>query len=499
MARRYVLPSTYGGPVVTLGGTDPMVRVYNPRGMVTKATSLTDPGYYALPKNMRGLSIQRGARTRYGTNDVVIGANGKPIAVLNAGGTGKTKNQLAFVDTPTGRRLVVRRGPGAAGGTAPPSGGAGSGSQADPYADYNDYPFIKNYLRGLDTGYDNFSALFGTKENPGPYTQAIGNAGSALANAYQSVAQSYQQGTGTAQAIGQTASQIAPASVASMSGGTVSAPNSTALASAQGQVAAQTAGTASSNQYKNITNTLTGTVDAGNMINKAFSYASGLLGQYAQKRNDDRLKLDQWIYSAKQTAQQAKDKMDLSLMQEDNKNLRALIVSGDKNAALSASTARTNADRAAREKIAADAQAGASARNAATNAAANARAAANAAAKALAAKEKKKNGGKAPKTVADPTTNTTMMKRLSDTWNGKIDSYGDHVDGTGYVALAPENQAQALWNWVWGNRMLFPSLVKGKTGAAAAFVQRSLPGVNIGNVSAWDAAWAYGQQHTTFK
>jgi hypothetical protein len=342
MARRYVLPSNYGGPVVSLGATDPMVNVYNPRGMVTRSTSLATPDYYTLPSgNSRGLSIRRGIKTRFGTNDVVIGANGKPVAVLSPSGKNAAgKNQLAWVDTPQGRRLVVRRGPGA-GGSAPSPGAGGSGSgggtpnPVDPYADYNDYPFIKNYMKSLDTGYDSMSALFGTKDNPGPYLQAMTQGATALGNAYANIAQNYNQVVGGyATGAAQTAAQVAPPQVAGASGGVVSAPNMTALGSAQGMSAAGAKGIATQGAYNSTVNTLKGAVASGDIITRASQYASGLLSQYAQKRSSEKLKLDQWIYAAKADAQKSKDDLAYKMAVEDNKNLRALIASGDKAAAL---------------------------------------------------------------------------------------------------------------------------------------------------------------------
>ena len=357
MARRYVLPTNYGGPVVSLGAASPMVNIYNPRGMVTRSTSLATPDYYALPSgNKRGLSIQRGVKTRFGTNDVVIGANGKPVAVLSPSGkNANQRNQLAVVDTPQGRRLVVRRGPGA-GGSAPSPGAGGGGAgdpsggtpnPVDPYADYNDYPFIKNYIKGLDTGYQSMADLFGTKDNPGPYLQAMTQGATALGNAYANIAQNYNQVVGGyATGAAQTAAQVAPPQVAGASGGVVSAPNMTALGSAQGMSAANAQGIATQGAYNSTVNTLKGAVASGDIITRASQYASGLLGQYAQKRNSEKLRLDQWIYQAKADAQKANDDLAYKMAVEDNKNIRALIMSGDKAAALDV-TKQKNADTAA--------------------------------------------------------------------------------------------------------------------------------------------------------
>ena len=353
MARRYVLPGNYSGPVVSLGATDPMVNVYNPRGMVTRSTSLATPDYYTLPSgNKRGLSIQRGVKTRFGTNDVVIGANGKPVAVLSPSGKSAAgKNQLAWVDTPQGRRLVVRRGPGA-GGSAPSSGAGGGGggtpAPVDPYADYNDYPFIKNYLKGLDTGYQSMADLFGTTEKPGPYLQAMTQGATALGNAYANIAQNYNQVVGGyATGAAQTAAQVAPPQVAGASGGVVSAPNMTALGSAQGMSAAGAQGMATQGAYNSTVNTLKGAVASGDIITRASQYASGLLGQYAQKRTSEKLRLDQWIATAKADAQKAKDDLAYKMAVEDNKNLRALIASGDKAAALDVTKDKNAASAAA--------------------------------------------------------------------------------------------------------------------------------------------------------
>lgn len=529
MARRYVLPTNYGGPVVSLGATDPMVNVYNPRGMVTRSTPLATPDYYALPSgNKRGLSIQRGVKTRFGVNDVVIGANGKPVAVLSPSGKNATqRNQLAVVDTPQGRRLVVRRGPGA-GGSAPSPGaggggagdaGAGGGPPApvDPYADYNDYPFIKNYLKGLDTGYQSMADLFGTKDNPGPYLQAMTQGATALGNAYANIAQNYNQVVGGyATGAAQTAAQIAPPQVAGASGGVVSAPNMTALGSAQNMAAANAKGIATQGAYNSTVNTLKGAVASGDIITRASQYASGLLGQYAQKRNSEKLRLDQWIYQAKADAQKAKDDLAYKMVVEDNKNIRALIMSGDKAAALDV-TKQKNADAAA----AASARADASAANAdwknPNNLGKSGRwrqvskkPGAGYFSKGVAVQATDgtywiqkpgggKNGNSSVKTINDPTTNAKFMKELQNQWNGKTDTYGDPVVGQeGYKNLPAASQAQTLWGWIWSNRSLFPGLAKGNPASAQSFISRALPSAKIGNASAWDAAWAYGQKNQTF-
>jgi hypothetical protein len=255
-----------------------------------------------------------------------------------------------MVDTAQGRRLVVRRGPGA-GGSAPSSGAGGGGggtpAPVDPYADYNDYPFIKNYLKGLDTGYQSMADLFGTTEKPGPYLQAMTQGATALGNAYANIAQNYNQVVGGyATGAAQTAAQVAPPQVAGASGGVVSAPNMTALGSAQGMSAAGAQGMATQGAYNSTVNTLKGAVASGDIITRASQYASGLLGQYAQKRTSEKLRLDQWIYQAKADAQKAKDDLAYKMTVEDNKNLRAAIMSNDKSAAL-AVTKQKNADTAA--------------------------------------------------------------------------------------------------------------------------------------------------------
>lgn len=363
----------YGGaPMVNLATG----QVTRRRGKRIVRTPLETAGEFTLP-TQGGLRILRGRRTNtMGIRDLVVDRQGRVVANLRTG----ANPQLRMVGDGPNRRLVVGRAGAPAPGAAPTGGGAGrtlAGVTEDdptlfkspndpvlwtgkgqprqqtldtqfgrgnyyveqapdgkyvvkrkdtsPYAMYNQYPFIRRYLEGLDTGYNNFQNYLTNTYNPmvTAGSQALTQARLASGNAYNAAIQNYSN------AAGNVASAMAPAQVAGMTGGTVQAPNMNALGAAQSMAA-------SANVARNLdagARTALGGLQAESMGQafqaSALGYGAGLLNQYGQKRQQERLKMDQWIEEQKS----AQAKLDLDMARLDQSMINSLIVSGDRAAA----------------------------------------------------------------------------------------------------------------------------------------------------------------------
>lgn len=370
----------------------PRITTFGPNGRLIRET--ITGGQFAMPQD-RGMRIRRGVRTKYGVRDVILDAAGNPVASVVAGQGARLMMSSEGPDP--GRRLVVGRGSATTGGGAAPTtsgadfsvvsgsygmdpnrktlntrwgegnyivvkeGGkwvvktkpkpAGAPGPVDPYAAYNDYPSIKNYLKGLDDQYNNFQSYLTNTYNP-----QVTNASQALTSmrmnagsAYNTAVQNYSN------AAGNVASSITTPQVAGATGSVV-APNQNALGAAQSMAATANVGRNLDAGYR----TALGNLDAEKMgqsfLSSMMGYGAGLLNQYGQKRQAERLKMDQWIDEQKSAAAQAKAKMDLELMKLDQSMINSLIISGDKKAARDAAASTAADDRAA-----ADARAGAAA------------------------------------------------------------------------------------------------------------------------------------------
>lgn len=342
-----------------------------------------DTPEFALP-NVGGLRVVR-RRVGNGVRDLVMDQQGNVL--LNIAGTGARPTIQRSNTGPDGRgRLVVRR-PGAAPGAGAAPTGPGAGGDvvwtgrvnpntatldknfgagnyavaqengkyvvrrkpvtapgpADPYADYNDYPFIKNYLKGMDDTYTGFQNYLTNTYNPQitAASQALTAQRLAAGGSYNNAIQNY------AGSAGNVAAAMTTPQVAGMTGGTVQAPNQNALGAAQSMAATATAA-------RNIdagARTALGGLNAEKMgqsfLGSAMGYGAGLLNQYGQKRQSERLTLDKWIYEQKAAAKVAKDKQDLDLLKLDQSMINSLIISGDRAAARQATAANAAADRAA--------------------------------------------------------------------------------------------------------------------------------------------------------
>lgn len=359
----------------------PRMTTLNAQGRPVRET--IENGEFALPQ-VGGLRIRRGVRTNYGVRDLVVDQQGNVLSAIAAGSNPNLRFSTSGPDG--GRRLVVGRGSATTGGGAAPTtpgadtftygfkpndatlksrfgeGGydvkqvngkwvvtrktaapAGPAAPADPYADYNDYPFIKNYLSGMDRQYDAFQSYLTNTYNPQVTagSQALTNARLASGNAYNAAIQNISNSAGT------VASAMTTPQIAGMTGGTVQAPNQNALGAAQSMAATTNVGRNLDAGYRTAMGGLEAEKMGQSFLSSAMGYGAGLLNQYGQKRQAERLKMDQWIYEQKAAAAEAKAKNDLALAKLDQSMINSLIISGDKAAARAATAAEGAADRAA--------------------------------------------------------------------------------------------------------------------------------------------------------
>jgi len=402
MARRpqpriFNLSPYAGAPMVDLSSG----RVTRRSGKKIKRNPLAVPGEFAL-RRRGGLRILRNRRTNtMGVRDLVVDQSGRVVANIRPG----ANPQLRMVGEGANRRLVVGRSAAPASGAAPTGGGAGAPVLADvtddptlfkssndrvlwtgsgrpntatlnqrhgegnwyleqgedgkyvvkardnsPYAQYNDYPFIRRYLEGLDTGYNQFKGYIDNTLTPNLTAAAEKLTGMAIAggNAYNTAIQNYAGSAGNAEAA------ITTPQVAGMTGGTVQAPNQNALAAQQGIAAAANTARGMDAAYRTTLGATDAAAKSTDFLSRYTSYAAGLLNQYGQKRNEERLRLDQWIEEQKQ----AQRDYDLKLADMESRTINALIMSGDRAAARDVTTrgqdlvdARAQADDARQETI----------------------------------------------------------------------------------------------------------------------------------------------------
>ena len=367
----------------------PRITTFDASGRPVRET-VTGNELDVLPQ-VRGLRIRRNIRTNYGVRDLVVDQQGNVVTAIRGG-----SNPRLMMSTPQAgqpRRLVVGRGSATTGGGAAPTtpgadtytygfkpnettlntrfgvggydlkqvGGkwvvtrktaapASPAGPPDPYADYNDYPFIKNYLSGLDRQYDSFQNYVTNTYNPAvtAASQALTQLRLNSGNAYNSAVQNY------AGSAGQVASAITTPQVAGMTGGTVQAPNQNALGAAQSMAATRNVARSLDAGYRTALGGLEAEKMGQSCLSSTRGYAAGLLNQYGQKRQAERLKMDQWIAEQKAAEKEAKDKQELELMKMDARMINALIASGDRAAARDVTAANNAADNARADAAAND-------------------------------------------------------------------------------------------------------------------------------------------------
>jgi hypothetical protein len=373
---------------------------------------LDTPGeYQAASGNQRGQHIVRRVKTSQGLRDLAIDGDGNVTAILRPGSKAVIRrgaNGQVVVGLPTPGNAAA---PGVAGGssaappkadnlttwnygfkpnkatldarfgpdgytlaqvgnkwvvTKKPAAPAAPAAPVDPYADY---PWIKSYLNGLDTGYGKIQSYFKDSLIPNVTagTTALGNLTKSVSGAYQGMINNY------AGSAGNVASGITTAQVAGSSGSPVVAPNQNALGAAQSLAATAKTGRDLAAGYQSTLDQLGAEKIGASTIAYVANYSSGLLTQYATKKNDEMMRLNMWIEeqkaaSAKAAYQQQQDSIsnEIKLRGQDINTQNALIMSGDRQAAINATTRGQDvtARTARASQAAADRRAAAAAANA---------------------------------------------------------------------------------------------------------------------------------------
>ena len=258
---------------------------------VTRA--LADNGQFDLGAiaDSRGTRIVRRRVDKKGTiRDVVLDSTGNAILSLKPSGA-KPNYKLSLTGKGANRRLVVGRGTnaGAGGGAAPAPTSPAGPDAPDPYS------FITDYMKGMDTGYTGLESYF--KNNLMPQvTSAIGGMGAlskGVSQSYQAMINNY------AGSAGNVASAITTPQVAASQGGTITAPNQNALGAAQSLAATAKVGRDLAAGYQTTVDALGADRIGGATLAQVAASSSGLLTQYAMKRNSEKLRLDMWIQEQK--------------------------------------------------------------------------------------------------------------------------------------------------------------------------------------------------------
>jgi len=145
---------------------------------------------------------------------------------------------------------------------------------------------------------------------------------------------------------GNVASAITTPQVAGSSGsGPIVAPNQNALGAAQSLAATAKTGRELAAGYQSTVDQLGAEKISASALSYVANYSSGLLSQYATKKNDEMLKMNMWIAEQKSAAaaqahKDAQDSLrnDIALRGQDISTQNALIMSGDRQAAIDATT-----------------------------------------------------------------------------------------------------------------------------------------------------------------
>lgn len=253
---------------------------------------------FKLP-SIGGLRLRRGQTTPFGTRDIITDQQGRVYGTTRAG------SNLAIGRNAAGQITLIRRPRAATPGTpGTPGTPATPTPPPDEYASYEkDYPWIATYLRGLRKQETDFNERYKTFEPQLRGTlENLARVGEGAADRYKSLANA-----GTA-AMG-AAANVAPVQIASTSG--PADPYSLRVGQATASARAD-AGQAVSSY--DAARAALAPVTAGQSILRGVSsqYAT-MAKSYADKRIEDRLKLDQWIEEQKAAAADRKIKQQYNM------------------------------------------------------------------------------------------------------------------------------------------------------------------------------------------
>lgn len=252
---------------------------------------------FKLP-SIGGLRVRRGQTTPFGKRDVITDQQGRVYGTTKAGAN------LAIGRNAAGQITLIRR-PATPATPATPAKPGQPAPPPDEYASYKkDYPWIATYLRGLRSQEKDFNTRYQEKFEPAlrGTLENMARVGEGAADRYKALAN-----TGTA-AMG-AAANIAPTQIASSSG--VVDPYFARAGQSRLSSAAD-AGQAMSSY--NAALQAMAPVSAGQSILRGItSQYAAMSKSYADKRIEDRLKLDQWIEEQKAAAADRKIKQQYNM------------------------------------------------------------------------------------------------------------------------------------------------------------------------------------------
>jgi hypothetical protein len=275
---------------------------------------------YVLPK-IGGLRL-RDINTAQGRRTAITGGPGNFIY----GFTDRSKFKIGR--DAQGRIALVSRDGKGGGAAKPPSPGTPA-APPDPYAKYDkDYKWIGDYLRGLSDQEQAFGNIFKNEFQPS-VTAAL----TSMGNLATGAADRYARAAAAGAAANQAAANLAPVQAA----GSTEAFDPIGLAAEQAASRA-TGAAAAENARMGATMSALAPVSAGQGIlaNIQRGYTA-ISAEYANKRIEDQMKLEQWI------AEQESAAKDREIQQQYNLGLL-----GVQQGRIDADTASDEADR--REK-----------------------------------------------------------------------------------------------------------------------------------------------------
>ncbi|MEK9908985.1 MAG: hypothetical protein VW498_01335 [Candidatus Thalassarchaeaceae archaeon] len=253
---------------------------------------------YVLPK-IGGLRL-RDINTAQGRRTAITGGPGNFIY----GFTDRNKFKIGKVGDGLG---LVRRGGKGGGGAATPPKPSTPAAPPDPYAKYDkDYKWIGDYLRGLRDQEQAFGDIFKNEFQPS-VTAAL----TSMGNLATGAADRYARAAAAGAAANQAAANLAPVQAA----GSTEAFDPIGLAAEQAASRA-TGAAAAENARMGATMSALAPVTAGQGIlaNIQRGYTA-ISAEYANKRIEDQMKLEQWI------AEQESAAKDREIQQQYNLGL----------------------------------------------------------------------------------------------------------------------------------------------------------------------------------
>jgi len=234
---------------------------------------------YVLPR-IGGLRL-RDINTAQGRRTAITGGPGNFVY----GFTDRSKYKIGR-DAQGRVALVARDGRGGGGGTPVVTPGTPA-APPDPYAKYDkDYKWIGDYLRSLKAQEDAFGSIFKNEFQP-----SVSAALTSMGNLATGAADRYARAAAAGAAANQAAANLAPVQAA----GSTEAFDPIGLAAEQAASRA-TGAAAAENARMGATMSALAPISAGQGIlaNIQRGYAA-ISSEYANKRIEDQMKLEQWI------------------------------------------------------------------------------------------------------------------------------------------------------------------------------------------------------------